>query len=69
MPQDEAEALQWLAEHPERQEVRLVVAVLRDGSRVGRAADAGPRRRDLGADRARTWCPGWPTRWPPRSSD
>jgi hypothetical protein len=33
MPQDEDEALRWLAEHPERQEVRLVVAVLRDGSR------------------------------------
>jgi len=33
MPQGEAEALQWLAEHPDRQEVRLVVAVLRDGSR------------------------------------
>jgi hypothetical protein len=33
MPQDEDAALQWLAEHPERQEVRLVVAVLRDGSR------------------------------------
>jgi hypothetical protein len=33
MPQDEGEALRWLAEHPERQEVRLVVAVLRDGSR------------------------------------
>jgi hypothetical protein len=33
MPQDEGEALGWLAEHPERQEVRLVVAVLRDGSR------------------------------------
>ena len=33
MPQDEREALRWLAEHPERQEVRLVVAVLRDGSR------------------------------------
>lgn len=33
MPQDEAEALQWLAEHPQRQDVRLVVAVLRDGSR------------------------------------
>jgi hypothetical protein len=33
MPQDESEALQWLAQHPERQEVRLVVAVLRDGSR------------------------------------
>ena len=33
MPQDEGEALQWLAEHPERQEVRIVVAVLRDGSR------------------------------------
>jgi hypothetical protein len=33
MPQGEDEALRWLAEHPERQEVRLVVAVLRDGSR------------------------------------
>jgi hypothetical protein len=33
MPQDEGAALQWLAEHPERQEVRIVVAVLRDGSR------------------------------------
>ena len=33
MPQREDEALRWLAEHPERQEVRLVVAVLRDGSR------------------------------------
>lgn len=33
MPQDEGEALSWLAEHPQRQEVRLVVAVLRDGSR------------------------------------
>lgn len=34
MPQGQEEALQWLAEHPERQEVRLVVAVLRDGSRA-----------------------------------
>ena len=34
MPQDESEALRWLAEHPERQEVRIVVAVLRDGSRA-----------------------------------
>jgi hypothetical protein len=33
MPQDESEALDWLGQHPERQEVRLVVAVLRDGSR------------------------------------
>lgn len=33
MPQEEGEALRWLGEHPERQEVRLVVAVLRDGSR------------------------------------
>src|SRR5687768_12074748 len=33
MPQGESEALRWLAEHPERQEVRIVVAVLRDGSR------------------------------------
>lgn len=34
MPRGEAQALQWLAEHPERQEVRIVVAVLRDGSRA-----------------------------------
>lgn len=34
LPPNETEALQWLAEHPERQEVRLVVAVLRDGSRA-----------------------------------
>lgn len=34
LPPDETEALRWLAEHPERQEVRLVVAVLRDGSRA-----------------------------------
>lgn len=33
MPQDEGDALRWLAEHPQRQEVRLAVAVLRDGSR------------------------------------
>jgi hypothetical protein len=33
MPQDQGEALTWLAEHPERSEVRMVVAVLRDGSR------------------------------------
>lgn len=33
MPQDEGEALGWLAGHPQRQEVRIVVAVLRDGSR------------------------------------
>jgi hypothetical protein len=33
MPQDQGEALSWLAEHPEREEVRIVVAVLRDGSR------------------------------------
>jgi len=34
MPADDAAALQWVAEHPGRQEVRLVVAVLRDGSRA-----------------------------------
>jgi hypothetical protein len=33
MPQDEQDALRWLAEHPQRQEVRIVAAVLRDGSR------------------------------------
>ncbi|MGH8968714.1 MAG: PPA1309 family protein [Actinomycetes bacterium] len=35
MPRDESQALQWLGAHPEREEVRLVVAVLRDGSRAG----------------------------------
>ena len=34
LPPDETEALAWLAEHPERQEVRLVVAVMRDGTRA-----------------------------------
>ncbi|MGN6333310.1 MAG: PPA1309 family protein [Motilibacteraceae bacterium] len=33
MPQDEQEALRWIGEHPQRQEVRLAVGVLRDGSR------------------------------------
>lgn len=33
LPADEAEALTRLAEHPLREDVRLVVAVLRDGSR------------------------------------
>jgi hypothetical protein len=33
MPQDEGEALAWLAAHPERQEVRIVAGVLRDGAR------------------------------------
>lgn len=33
MPRDEGAALRWLGEHPARQEVRLVVAALRDGSR------------------------------------
>jgi hypothetical protein len=33
MPDDDGEALAWLAEHPLREEVRMVVGVLRDGSR------------------------------------
>lgn len=33
MPQEEAAALAWLAAHPQRQEVRIAVGVLRDGSR------------------------------------
>ena len=33
VPEDEAEALEWIAQHPERQEVRMAVGVLRDGSR------------------------------------
>lgn len=33
MPQEESAAVQWAAEHPERQEVRLAVGVLRDGAR------------------------------------
>lgn len=30
---DEAELAKWVADHPERQEVRMTVAVLRDGAR------------------------------------
>jgi hypothetical protein len=30
---DEARLNQWVAEHPDRQEVRMTVAVLRDGTR------------------------------------
>jgi hypothetical protein len=33
MPEDEGEAVQWAATHPQRQEVRLVAGVARDGSR------------------------------------
>jgi hypothetical protein len=33
LPADDAEALDWVAAHPDRQEVRIAVAVLRDGSR------------------------------------
>ncbi|MGI8330871.1 PPA1309 family protein [Actinomadura scrupuli] len=33
MPEDDGEALAWLAEHPLREDVRMVVGVLRDGSR------------------------------------
>lgn len=33
LPDDEAAALRAAAEHPDRQEVRIAVAVLRDGSR------------------------------------
>jgi hypothetical protein len=34
MPADEEAALTWLSAHPQRQEVRLAVGVLRDGSRA-----------------------------------
>ncbi|RKS72536.1 hypothetical protein CLV35_2781 [Motilibacter peucedani] len=34
MPGDEQEALDWLSSHPQRQEVRVAVAVLRDGPRA-----------------------------------
>ncbi len=33
LPDDEAEALTWAAAHPAREEVRMVVGVLRDGDR------------------------------------
>ncbi|NHC45639.1 PPA1309 family protein [Motilibacter aurantiacus] len=33
MPADEQEALEWLAAHPQRQEVRVAVGVLRGGER------------------------------------
>jgi hypothetical protein len=34
MPREDEAALAWLASHPQRQEVRLAVGVLRDGSRA-----------------------------------
>jgi hypothetical protein len=34
LPADEQEALRWLAAHPRREEVRITVAVLRDGRRA-----------------------------------
>ncbi|GAA4134166.1 PPA1309 family protein [Actinomadura keratinilytica] len=33
IPEDEAEAAAWAAEHPDREDVRMVVGVLRDGTR------------------------------------
>ena len=46
LPDDEQEALLVLADHPGRQEVRLAVAVLRDGSRAcALRLRAGPRPR------------------------
>jgi hypothetical protein len=33
MPADEAEAVEWLARHPARRELRLAAGVLRDGTR------------------------------------
>ncbi|MET0740102.1 MAG: PPA1309 family protein [Candidatus Nanopelagicales bacterium] len=35
LPDDEHAALRFLAEHPQRQEMRLAVGVLRDGRRAG----------------------------------
>lgn len=47
LPLAEAEALAWLGEHPARQDVRLAVAVLRDGSR-----ESALRLRDHDSDDA-----------------
>jgi hypothetical protein len=33
IPEDEAEAAEWAARHPKREDVRMVVGVLRDGTR------------------------------------
>jgi hypothetical protein len=33
IPEDEQEALEWAARHPQREDVRMVVGVLRDGTR------------------------------------
>ena len=33
IPEDEAEAAEWAARHPAREDVRMIVGVLRDGSR------------------------------------
>ena len=49
-----ASALDWVAGHPKRQEARLAVAVLRDGSRACAIRVRGPNEADLlvGADLA-----------------
>jgi hypothetical protein len=41
-PQDPAEAVTWLAEHPARRDVRLAAGVLRDGTRACVVRARGP---------------------------
>lgn len=52
MPQVGSEALEWLSQHPDRQDVRLCVAVLRDGS-----ASCAVRLRSHDEDASVLWGP------------
>jgi hypothetical protein len=54
MPAHGAGVLDWVAEHPERREARLAVAVLRDGSRACAIRLRGTEENELlvGADLA-----------------
>ncbi len=63
---DEAALARWVAEHPERREVRMTVAVLRDGARESalRLREKDSRRR---SSPVRTWSRTSRTRWPPPS--
>ena len=53
LPEDQVEILRAIAEHPQRQEMRLAVAVLRDGGTRLRPALPQPRRRAVRALRGR----------------
>lgn len=50
LPEDAQEAAEFVAKHPSRSDVRVVVGVLRDGSRHGLARLASDPEELLGAD-------------------